>query len=267
MTTETAAEVTTESAPVEDEVTLDTATDTEELAPSEQAAKTEEPAPSEPEESAKYQARMNKITREKHEAERKSAALEGRIAELESAATTTAVKDVPPIPKEEDFDYDPVAYNAAVVTRDKVITDNARAQGTIDATTKMEGEKALADRHTLERGFADKINTFITDNPDAEKALGDAASMIANPALGAALMNDPKGAEILHELGKDLTLLDELNRLGEGPVYQRIERLSAGIKAPPKPKTTEAPEPVTTLGGGGSLPSDLEKFDVGATFE
>lgn len=84
-------------------------------------------------------------------------------------------------------------------------------------------------------------------------------------ALGEAILEATDPAGLLHYLGSNPALADELSGLSPTQLGRRIERYEAQIKAKPVKPASNAPAPIKPLSGGASAASvDLDKADMAA---
>lgn len=153
--------------------------------------------------------------------------------------------DIPPMPREYDFDTNE-DYQKAVAERDAKLVEIA--VGRIESQ-QSEQQRARTDSERRAR-FNESVEKLSETHPDAKAVIyGDGAVITASMAN--VLLNLDNGANVAYELGAKPELAYRISTLP--PVEQAIElgRLSERANLP-KPKTlSKAPEPVKTLGGVG----------------
>lgn len=194
-----------------------------------------------------YQKRINKVTADKYEQQRRADAAEAKLKELEAKAAPSAA------PTLEDFDFDDVAFQAALIERKVEETLSKR---------EAEQQKALAQQE--QQKAADYFGSQIEQlaKPDFD----DVASSIPTlpEGVAGALMQSEGGAEMIYHLGTHLDVAEKIAGMTPSQAMMELGRISANMTADPV-KTSAAPEPLEPLSGGGSL--SQKGGPVGATFE
>ena len=265
MTTEAAAEVQPESAPVEDQEV--TPAEVEGSEPSEQAAEQEAPATSEPEHSEGAQEAINRQHRKFRDEQRRADAAERELEALR-ADTAPKLKDVPAPVNEDALGYDPEAVAKAQAHRDGVIDHNARVKGAEEERQRSADAQALASMEQATSAYHDRLDTYWEKNPDSKKRFSDIPPL--QKGIANAILRDDNGPAIMDHLLQRLDVVDRLNTMDSHSATMELGRISVAIGTKPKPKTTDAPAPITTLDGGGALPDDMAKYNdriQGSTIE
>ena len=87
-------------------------------------------------------------------------------------------------------------------------------------------------------------------------------------ALGEAILEADKPAELLDYIGSDPALADSLEGLSPTQLGRRIERLEAQMNARPPKAASNAPPPIKPLGSGSTtVTNDLEKAGTMAEYK
>jgi len=173
--------------------------------------------------------------------------------ELDELRANSADLDIPPVP-----DQYAENYTELVQTRDEAIqrkaTHDAAVTNTQDAAKAKDQERVDQDKVAE----AEQIAVFDTNMiklglTPAETNIA-AKTVIENgvsDTLLAVLMEDPEGPLLVHHLANNPIEQEALNGMSALQLVNRIEKEVRPQAALLKPKTSGAPDPPITLGGGG----------------
>ena len=206
------------------------------------------------------QPRINQLIRDKYEKDQENAELRARLDKLEQAKPA-AVDAVVNVPKEDDFeDYADfqaaqakfVADTAANAAYDRIKAENQTStEETAQETRRKEIE---AKKSAFEEALESKRDNF----QDFEEIA------YMNPFMDMDLVDQifglDKGIEVSYHLGANL---DEAERIFKLPPVQRareLTKLEFQVEAVKPKKVSEAPDPITPLGGSEKVEVDPDKM-------
>ncbi len=191
----------------------------------------------------RFQKKINNLTRKNYELERENADLK---AKLEKPSSPSPEKTDKKKPVPDDFEsYE--AYQEALV-------DWKLEEKTARETRKQAEDKELNDQKETEKGFYDRLGKYGDEHEDFFDLVINNKDLKITPNIFQAVMDSEHAPEILHELGKNPAEAARIAKLSPVAVIREIGRIEANFlkegKAPePKKKTTDAPEPITPIGG------------------
>lgn len=199
----------------------------------------------------KVRKRINKKTADYYREKNRADELERKIAELEASKPATESE-----PKEEDFDFDPVAYQKALV---KYYAKQEVAK-TVQST---QAEQTKAKTDAILQKYNAKVEASGLDDFD-EVVTGLFQNKILGQAAYEAILEQENGPQIEYHLGKNLELAEKIG--SKTPTQQAVEigKLSVKLAAPKGKKITKAPDPVTPAksGGGSGTPKDVANMSM-----
>ncbi len=208
-------------------------------------------------EPSRAQKRINQLTWEKNEAARKAAELERKLAEKEQPKPdpVSALSDIP-VPKYEDFDSDAdfqsalQKYNAQAFTRLHEQTQESEAQR--QAVAKQQAERA---------DYQKKVAAFAAQNDDFVEIVSQSTVHISDDVTDI-LVGSEKAPELTLWLAQNPEAADRLNNLPPVQAARELGRIEFQIETAAPKTVSDAPAPMTDLGGGDSpaqgLSDDLD---------
>lgn len=219
------------------------------------------------------QGRINKITAEKYAEKRRADELAQKLAAYEAqkpqVATTFDVK--PPRVPDDLYDDDAMRkYHAEMLDYTNKLTD-ARANESVKKVLERQREESASNEATksrsqlinqyAERGL--KSGLTIEQMQLNEQVIGQIG---ISSELGDFIMSDDRGALIAHHLANNTDALVKLQSMSplQAAVFIANEVKPAVLG--PK-KVTSAPDPLSTIQGGGSrVVDDFDRKCPGAKF-
>ena len=188
--------------------------------------------------------------------------------ELEKLKAKQAEVVIPPVPNRysETFDAD-------ILTRDTAI----KQQADLDAEqTRLADERKKDDEVRLTEESAamnEKVAAFDSNmvthglNPaETKKAADTVIGYGISTTFQDVLLEDPDGPLLVTYLSQNPVELEDMNRMS---VLQLVNHLNGDIRQKAsllKPQTSNAPNPPTTIKGGGA-PEQKEDWEKGAQYE
>jgi hypothetical protein len=209
----------------------------------EETQDTEKDIDSEPEKKVdSFQKRINKVTRDKYLEKARADALAAEVERLKQQ--TQPVEKEPTL---EQFDYDEEAYQRAVREHDKKAIIREIKQET-SVSREQESKQRVASEYAQEikkaniPDYHEKIeslvDSFAPEQPMPLEMI-DVIQLEKNPKVAVYLADNLEKA---HEIA-NMTPLQMATEIG---------KLSAKVSMVKPIKTTKAPDPVKTAGGGGA---------------
>lgn len=208
----------------------------------------------ETEHKTRVQKRIDQLTREKYEMAREVERLR-KIAEAAKPAEEVKAK-----PKLEDFGYDEAAFTEAL-TDWKLAESKKREREDFKATLQRQEQEAaqrdfqISIQQTNERGsleFGD-YREVVLQNP----------TLTVTDFMAAAMAASEDGHKVAYYLGQHP---DEAARIAALPPVAQTREITkielTKIKAPAKPKTTGAPDPVKPVGAKAKTIIDPNKLPI-----
>lgn len=208
---------------------------------------------------------IDRKTRKLREAERESERLQVQLTDAKSKIPQETRPGIPDSPDPYGDDYD-----AKVQARDKAIADAASFDvRQTEQTRQNEQEQQRQQDHELQQ-----VNKVVADYAGRAEGLGVSSEQLAVAAeivnghgisnqVTAHILTDDKGPAITKYLADNPAVLSDLSGLQpmQAAIFidQKVKPFIEGKK------TTDTPDPATTLAGGGSPPG--ERGPQGAKFE
>lgn len=219
-----------------------------------------------PDQQAVFDNAIGKKTAAQRSAERETEQLRQELADAKAKLPQATRPEVPPIPDDAFADD----FQQQMDDRDKVIADAAAFDARADEAERLENSR----QEEAKTAQVAQLQKVVSDYDGRAKTLGISeadlktaadvvnAHGINNQLVGHILM-DEQGPAITKHLAENPAMLDAVSKLTpmQAAVFieQKVKPSLSG-KA-----TSAAPNPATTLNGGGSPPS--ERGPTGATFE
>lgn len=205
------------------------------------------------------------------EAERRADSLKQENDELRRQLPTETRPVVPTVPDRYDFDNNE-AYSHAVASRDTLIGsaaafDERLSQAEINRNVeqRMAQEAALVEQHKDAQTYSDRALELGIKQQDLLAAGQMVAGMGIQDEVAGFILKDKAGPLITQFLAANPIVLDEISRMSPMDAAIQINSVIKPKVAELMPRTTQAPDPVEPLRGGGVPP--LERGPPGATFE
>lgn len=245
----TAGEVTSTS-----EVTTDAPAETgKEATPETQVADTKS--------DDKYLKRINKLTWQRSEARREAESLRRKIQELEAKSSKPATDEQEP--KETDF---------------QSYAEYLRALARYETNQRLKTEKQESEANTLKQTkeqyraqisseFQERISEFKEKTEDFEEVVEgsgifDLPDSPTVEAMSLAMAESDLGAQILYHLAQNMKEASRIARLSPYAAAREIGKLEAKLSTPAPKKPSQAPEPITPVGGKEPVKKDPEKMPI-----
>lgn len=241
MTDEELAEVEiVESAPAEEEAPQETEVVDSESAESAETEK--EGSVNESDKTDGVQRRINKITAEKYELREQVEKLQEKLQQFEKQTQ-------PQEPRLDDPDIN--GDEGIFKQRFAEYLKHTQPTTTAPVTDTSKDEKVMA--------FSKKVDTFVTEHPDYREVV---AKMPIDNDTSDLLLEMDNGPAVAYHLANHLDQLDALSTLPPLQRAMKIQELNNRFE-PAKPKQSEAPDPVSSVaGGGGAIDKDPSKMSV-----
>jgi len=199
--------------------------------------------------------RINRLTAEKFAEKRRAEALEEENRRLKENQSADPVQTPQGEPTLEQFDFDESAYNAALIKYEV-------AQQVQES--RSEAQKAQAEQTAKERDakFDNAEVKYATDNPSY---IDDIQSLPRfQPDTLNMLRGQENGPELVHYLGKNPEIADQIASLDPMNAAMQIGVISANLSATAKTEiqTSAAPEPISTISSGGTVSKEVEDMSM-----
>lgn len=183
------------------------------------------------------QGRIDELTKLRYDAERDRDYWRDMATRQPAPAKQEAAKpEAPkPPPKLEDFNYDEVAYQAALF--EHVKGEAARA-----ARDELQQERTREKEQAKRQTFKQRETDFAKANPDYFSVTRDPSLPFTRELVELAAESD-KGPEVLLYLAKNREIADRIAELTPVQAARELGRLEAKFEKPPAP--APAPKPVS----------------------
>ena len=240
--------------PIAPEVTPPAAPDAPDPAPG-----TTEETPADPKEPEKVPARVqkaiNRLTRQRGEAERRALRLEGELEALRRAPAQP-VQPVSAAPKQSDFaNYEEfIAAKAQHEGRQAAREELAKA-GEAQAR-QHQTQTAAANRTAFEKEATQQAKAAGIDFQDAWETLLELPPEEVSEAFAAAVFEAEQKAVLVDYFAKHTEEVARISALSAPAAFREVAKLELQLGSKTA-RTTRAPAPVRTVGGGVSATNDL----------
>jgi hypothetical protein len=218
-------------------------------------------------ENDKVQKRINKMHFEKMEEKRRADALETRLQQLEATNAQTiapiADSEEPTLAqfKEEDYDYDESARNAAYTS---ALVDH-RLNKTLDTRDgQLAEQQRTFEQQRRQAEIADKyLNEAVEYSTKHPAYMEDIQNLPVLPQDKLDLLKG-QGAKMVHYLSKNPEMANQFANSDFGSAAVQLGQLSAQLNnAKPPTQISSAPAPVDTVSGtAGSLAKPIEEMSM-----
>lgn len=197
--------------------------------------------------------KINKLTKRFYQERGEKEELKRKLAEYENKAPQVSEE-----PKIEDFDYDDEAHKAALIKYNVQQAMSERDQKNQELQGKSEQEKLNEDfnKKVAESGIPESEYSESFNN------LLESKIPFSNDVIEA-IQSDDNGAHLTHYLGKNLEVADRIASMSPTQAAMELGKISTQISQSRVKKTTNAPDPVTTVGSGsGTISKDASKSSM-----
>ena len=199
--------------------------------------------------------RIHKLTAEKYAEKRRAEALEEENRRLKENQSADPVQVPQGKPTLEQFDYDEGKYTEALIEYQV----NQKVEQTQSAAQKAQAEQTAKDRDAK---FDNAEVKYATDNPSY---IDDIQSLPRfQPDTLNMLRGQENGPELVHYLGKNPEIADQIASLDPMNAAMQIGVISANLSATAKTEiqTSAAPEPISTISSGGTVSKEVEDMSM-----
>lgn len=174
-----------------------------------------------------------------------------KLAELQAQPTK-------PEPQREDFANDEAHERARI---EHLIEQRAQQRAEALANERMEAQT----RKSVAGAFWSKVDEVSERLPDIEQAIND-PSLPMSQHMAEYVMSSDAGPEVAYHLAKNRAKAAAIAQMGPIQAARELMKLESEITSKPRPKPSEAPEPITPVGNRGrsasSTPSDEDDIDT-----
>ncbi len=215
-----------------------------------QANPTDPPQGEEPE---WFKQRIKQVTRQRRESERRADRLAAEIEALKRAPQQQQPKSTEL--RSESFPN----YDAFIDTKTRLAVRE-----------ELEAADSKRSQTEAQRAAASRIETFKTKAAEqAEAADIDLDAVIEtlesapflSPTVLDRLAETKHSAQLAEYLAESPSELERISRLGPALAKKALDKVEAGLAAPPKPNATNAPPPPPKVGGRSVNQIDWRKTD------
>lgn len=186
---------------------------------------------------SRIQKRIDKLTREKYQ-------LKGELEAMK---------------KMQEQNIAPAPVASGKPSRDKFNNDEEWIEALTDykAHQAVAAVKHEAGREQVQSTFNQQLTKARESHDDFDDIFDDIQSIKVAPPINEAIVASPFAAEILYELGKDMSKAQSLAQMPISSAIKEIGKIEAKIEGRIKPedktkKTTSAPPPIKPINGTGS---------------
>ncbi len=200
-------------------------------------------APDEGKKPNRVQKRIDKVVREREDERRKNEALEKRIAELEGKGSDKSEKE----PVEDDFETYDQYLDALDAYDNKPTKDQDKPE---PKQEEQEAAPSLTDSQKTAMAVIKETVESATKPDDFEAvALNPEVPITGDMLEALAECEDP--AKVMYHLGQNKDLATDIASGSPAQQMRAIAKLDLTVTSkPPKPtKTTNAPDPISPVGG------------------
>lgn len=156
-------------------------------------------------------------------------------------------------PTLDQFDYDTEAHTRALV-------DHRVKQGITAAfserDTRSKETKQQEDNAKVSQAFNDRYSEYASANPDYQEIAAAAGQRAFAPHINQAILHADNGPQLDHHLLMNPQEAERLNAMHPSAAAMELGKLSVKLSAKAPIQTSNAPDPIETVGGGGSPSSD-----------
>lgn len=214
--------------------------------------------------------RFSKLTSDRKAAEEKARNEESarlaadqradKLARDLETALAAINKVVPPEPENvrptrAQYD-DPDKYDQALATwAERMGAQKAKAEAEANFTKQRDDEakaandtRVKAENERIAATWKDRSDKFTAETPDFQEAIMSDDVQIT-PIMGQAILTSEIGPQVAYHLAKNPKEATEIAAMQPHAQLLALGRLEARLSAPPKPKTTTTPDPISPIAG------------------
>ena len=192
------------------------------------------------------QKRIDRLTRDKY---RLQAELE--VARKQAPQTETKPKPAEGEPKAEQFK----SYEEFLEARAEWKAEQRVKTLLGELRDNAQRQAGQAEQSKLQAQWEKRVGEALTTYDDFEEVALSPEVPISEPMM-AAILRSPKGADVAYHLGKNHDLAAEIAGLDPISAAIRIGEIAATLSRPTAKKTTDAPAPITPVGGHATTTKD-----------
>lgn len=142
----------------------------------------------------------------------------------------------------------------------------------IEHLAAQRAERILAERKAAEEqerrstAFLEKVEAATERFPDFEQVVGN-PDLPINDAMAEFIAESDVGPDLAYHLGKNPATASRISRMSPIQAARELTKLESELASKPKPKPSNAPEPISPIGNKGksttsSLPSDDDDIET-----
>ena len=257
-------EQTAEGAPAEEKVVTEQEQQPQEEVKAEQADDQETGDVAEQEAETQDESKpkpLSRSQRQQRKIARLSSMLSEQSEELERLRQAGNRPEQQGPPKEEDFNGDYFAYQAAKTAYD--VKQELRTE--LAAARESDNQREVARRaREASSEFLERVDEVKPSVPDYDEVINE---FVADGGRFAQhiieeVRDSDVGPMLAYYLAKNPELVSELNSLPPRDAAREIGRLEARVSMPKPKKQTQAPAPLVQPKGGASAPKDPQKMSM-----
>ena len=209
---------------------------------------------------------FNKAYWKQKQTERENEDLKRQLGERTPApqlGTTTEAEAINGEPTLDQFDYDTEAHTRALV--DYRVKQGISA-AFYERDTRSKEAKQQEANAKVSQTFNDRYAEYASANPDYQEIATAAGNKAFAPHINQAILYADNGPQIDHHLLMNPQEAERLNAMHPTTAAMELGKLSVKLSAKAPIKTSNAPDPIETVGGGGS-PSSDNRYTSGTSME
>jgi hypothetical protein len=226
----------------------------------------EEPEKAKPKKKSGAQRLKERIALEKsrrEDLEQRLAALEKGAGEKRPAESAQPQKTGEPNPDDFASHHEYVRAMAKWTAKEELRAERE----------EQEKSKLQSEQEKFEAAHNDRVKAFAEKTPDWDDALSEVEDVMFSQAALYAIKDSELSAQIIYELAKNREEAERISGLPPVAAAREIGKLEARLsaasdkpKVEPK-KTTQAPKPLSPVGGKGVVEVSLENAKTQAEYE
>jgi len=156
-------------------------------------------------------------------------------------------------PKIEDFD--------TLENFEKALVDYAKSEARGEVTQEQSAAKQRAEAEKLKLDVQVKARESRTKHADFDQVVAPLARVMDSiPILSDFIARNPLGTEIAYELGKQPALLEQLRGADHWTAGEMLLNMAARLKKPAAVSVSNAPEPIKTVGNRETVKPKLTEL-------
>jgi len=217
-----------------------------------------------------FNAKMAEGKRAQRELEAEKQKLANQLQEMQAQLPQNQRPEMPDVPDRYDFDSDEQfnqAKNNFVAKVQEISSFDANANAQAQYNQSLQAQAAQKQQEQIQTtvgGFNDNAKKHGIEAAELNSAINTVNQYGISEDLGLHIMGRNDGPLIAKFLAANPLELDNLNSVTPLQAAVMIETQIASKAAALKPRTTNAPDPLQPLQGGGSTPK--ERGPKGATY-